>query len=153
MQTGQTQALFIGVQYHDKEQWAQTEKKEASFLTSITTSLLWGWLSIITDCPNTCRPWSLHSWRYSKAIWTFLCKLPNLSLGWGCWLMLDQMTFRVLFQIQLSFDYLKESEIFSVSATWYGTYWGRAFLEWTTLYHTTLKISLVIYVYSADFCP
>jgi len=36
--------------------------------TSGNTFSLWGWPSTATGCPE--RWWSLHPWRYAKAIWT-----------------------------------------------------------------------------------
>lgn len=47
------------------------------------TCLLWGWLNAVTDCPERSR--NIHSWRYSKAIWTWswaVCSWwPCLSRG------------------------------------------------------------------------
>ena len=45
----------------------------------------WGWRSIGTGCPETL--WSLHPWRYSKAVWTWSwvtgCRWSCLSSGVG----------------------------------------------------------------------
>ena len=56
-----------------------------SLWTSGNTFSLWGWWSTGTGCPG--RLWSLHPWRYSKAIWTWSWAMrsghPCLSRGFG----------------------------------------------------------------------
>ena len=51
------------------------------------TSLLWGWQSTGTGCPE--RLWSLLLWRYSRPTWTptcaTCCSKPALAGGWTWW--------------------------------------------------------------------
>jgi len=51
------------------------------------TSLLWGWQSTGTDCPE--RLWSLLLWRYSRLVWmsscVIYCRERALAGSWTWW--------------------------------------------------------------------